>query len=82
MGSHKVNVNVRIPVGLKKWLDELVEEGYYGNVADIIRLSLYHFREKIEKEKKEKILSAEQIVDILENSPNIKKKVLEALHKK
>ena len=79
MATQKVNINVRIPVGIKKWLDELAEEGMYGNPSDIIRLAILQFKEKLEKERREEERQAERIIKILKENPELKEKVIKAL---
>ncbi len=82
MVIRKVNVNVRIPTGLKKWLDDLADEGLYGNTSDIIRLAILEFKNKLEKEKHEEVRRKDRMIEILFQEPELQKEIIEALKKR
>ena len=75
-GRHKILVNTRVPPKLKEWMDKMVEEGYFGNIGELVRMAIFYFKEKFEEEELRK---ADRIAYILKTNPELKKKVLEKL---
>jgi len=79
MQEHKINVCTRVPKRLKEWMDKEVEEGYYGNIGELIRMAIFYYKEKIEKERIEEERRAERIIKILKENPELREKVIKAL---
>ena len=75
----EITINVRLQPFLYEWLKELAEEGEYGNMSDITRLALLEFKQRIEKERREKELKRERIIEMIKKDPELREMVLKAL---
>ncbi len=77
--DYKIHVSTRVPKKLKEWMDKEVKEGYYGNIGELIRMAIFYYKEKIEKERREEERRVERIIKILKENPELREKVIKAL---
>ena len=78
-GKKEININVRIPPFLYKFLQEMVETGEYGNMSDVVRYAILEFKHSIEKKRREEERKADRIIELLRKNKELREKVLKAL---
>jgi len=76
MSTSKINVCTRIPKKLKEWADKEIDEGYYGNMGELLRMALFAYKNTLEKERHEGKRQKERIIEILRNDPELLEEVL------